>query len=128
MMLRFANLRPISPDNYEALSDLHRRQMARAATLGFGAEYTTAEHFLEQTGDGDLADGSAELWDVVDGDSGRVLYEAWVYLVDTATVFLAGSENDSGVGMSQFSFDVHGDPGTAELANELQTAFDAIPR
>ena len=122
--LRFTNLRNINGENYEALSELHARQMARAATLGFGPEFTTPTEFLEQTGDGELADGGAELWDVVDGE-GQLQYEAWVYLGDTCTVFIAGTDNDAGVGMSQWHFDVHTEPATEELAKALQTAFDA---
>lgn len=122
--LRFTNLRNITSENFAELPELHLRQMARAATLGFGVEYTTAEQFLEQTGDGDLEDGSAELWDVVDAADDRVLYEAWVYLVDTCTVFPAGTDLDSGIGMSQWSFEVHAEPGTKEVSDALQAAFD----
>ena len=122
--LRFTNMRMVNNSNYAALSALHLQQMGRAATLVFGAEYKTPVEFLEQTGDGEAADGGAELWDVVD-DEGRVKYEAWVYLADTCTVFLAGTDTDAGVGMSQWSFDVHAAPATEALAEALQAAFDA---
>ncbi len=125
--LKFQNCRAINGENYKALSQIHLQQMEISATLGFGADYKTAEHFLEQCGDGDMNDAVAELWDVVTVDNPNiVVYECWVYLVDTANVFFAGTTNDTLAAMCQWSFDDHSKDGSnGELCKDLQEAFDA---
>jgi hypothetical protein len=125
-LLKFQNYRQITAENYKELSEIQLQQMAISATLGFGEEYTTAEHFLEQSGDGDIEEAMVELWDVVDtANPNVVLYECWVYIVDTANVFFAGTTNDTNAAMCQWSFDDHTEDGSnAELCNNLQKAFD----
>jgi hypothetical protein len=51
--------------------------------------YNTAEHLLEQCGDGNIEDGYVLLFDVVDAnDQDKILYDCWLYLFDeTANVF-----------------------------------------
>ena len=125
--LKFQNHRQITAENYKELSEIHLQQMAISATLGYGKEFTTAEHFLEQSGDGDMEEAVVELWDVVEADKPNVvLYECWVYIVDTANVFFAGTTKDTLAAMCQFSFDDHsGDGSNTELCNDLQLAFDS---
>ena len=126
MSLQFKNCRKINAKNYKELSKIHLQQMEISATLGYGNEYTTAEDFLEQSGDGDMNDAVVELWDVVAIDNPDVvLYECWVYLADTANVFFAGTTNDTLAAMCQWSFDDHsGDGSNEKLCNDLQKAFD----
>ena len=101
--------------------------MALGATMGFGEEFKTAKHFLEQSGDGDIEDGAVELWEVIDAKNPeKVLYECWVYLADTANVFFAGTATDTQAAMCQWSFDDHTEDGkNEELCADLQKAFDA---
>lgn len=124
--LTFKNCRAINGENYKQLDPIHLKQMEISATLGFGEEYTTAEHFLEQSGDGDMFDACVELWDVVaTNEPAIVLYECWVYLVDTANVFFVGTAKDINAAMCQFSFDDHSADGSnEELCADLQEAFD----
>jgi hypothetical protein len=124
--LQFKNKRQITADNYKELSEIQLQQMEISATLGFGAEYTTAEHFLEQSGDGDINDAVVELWEVVATENpDTVLYDCWVYLVDTANVFFAGTTKDTEAAMCQWSFDDHtGDGSNEDLCADLQQAFD----
>lgn len=124
--LKFQNHRQITAKNYKELSEIHLQQMAISATLGYGKEYTTPEHFLEQSGDGDMEEAIVELWDVVEADKPDVvLYDCWVYIVDTANVFFAGTTKDTNAAMCQFSFDDHsGDGSNEELCSDLQKAFD----
>lgn len=124
--LQFENRREISAKNYKKLSKIQLEQMAISATLGYGDEYTTAEHFLEQSGDGDMEEAFVELWDVVATENPKtVLYECWVYLADTANVFFVGTTKDTEAAMCQWSFDDHtGDGSNAELCSNLQEAFD----
>ncbi len=124
--LKFQNHRRITAKNYKELSEIHLQQMAISATLGYGKEYTTPEHFLEQSGDGDMEEAIVELWDVVEADKPDVvLYDCWVYIVDTANVFFAGTTKDTNAAMCQFSFDDHsGDGSNEELCSDLQKAFD----
>ncbi|HPH65993.1 MAG TPA: hypothetical protein PLF40_09630 [Kofleriaceae bacterium] len=124
--LVFTNGRNINGSNYQELSPIHLQQMASSATSGFGAEYTTAEHFLEQCGDGDMNDAVAELWDIVASDApDQVLYDCWVYLADTANVYVAGTVTNTNVAMCQFSFDDQSKDGSnGALCEALQAAFD----
>lgn len=125
--LKFTNQRQITAENYKELSNIQLQQMAISATLGYGKEFTTPEHFLEQSGDGDMEESVVELWDVVEADKPNiVLYECWVYIVDTANVFFAGTTKDTLAAMCQWSFDDHTRDGSGEeLCNDLQIAFDA---
>lgn len=63
---------------------------------------------------------------MVESDKANVvLYECWVYLADTANVFLAGTIKDTNAAMCQWSFDDQtGDGSNEELCNDLQSAFD----
>ncbi len=124
--LKFKNQRQINAENYKELNEIQLQQMAISATLGFGEEYTTAEHFLEQSGDGDIEEAVVELWDVVaTKNPEKVLYECWVYISDTANVFFAGTTNDTLAAMCQWSFDDHTEDGSnTELCEDLQKAFD----
>lgn len=124
--LKFKNCRQINAENYKKLSKIQLEQMAISATLGFGEDYTTVEHFLEQSGDGDINEAVVELWDVVATENPeKVLYECWVYLADTANVFFVGTTKDTQATMCQWSFDDHtGDGSNEEFCNDLQEAFD----
>jgi hypothetical protein len=124
--LKFQNYRQITAENYKELSEIQLQQMAISATLGFGEEYTTPEHFLEQSGDGDIEEAMVELWDVVDtANPNVVVYECWVYIVDTANVFFVGTTTDTNAAMCQWSFDDHSENNSiSDLCYDLQEAFD----
>ena len=127
--LQFKNKREINAENYQDLAPVYLLQMAKAATLGYGEEFTTAEDFLSESGDGVIEDGIVELYDVVDSNNpNKVLYDCWVYLVDTATVFHAGTDTDTGVGMSKWSFNKHSKEADDTLAADLQLAFDTMSK
>jgi hypothetical protein len=123
--LKFKNKRIIDTSNYKSLSDVHLKQMALGATMGFGSNYKTAEDFLEQCGDGDIEDGEVELWDIVDtANPNKPLYEFWYYLGDTGNIFFAGTTNDIGIAMCQDSFDNHTDDDDNDvLAEALEKAY-----
>ena len=123
--LKFINKRDINANNYKELPPVYIKQMEISATLGFGPDYATAEAFLEQCGDGDVEETFIELWDVVDSSNpDKALYDCWVYLVDTANVFYAGTDNETGVGMCQSYFEnIGGIEGGDDLAKALQKAF-----
>lgn len=126
--LTFTNCREISLDNYTELAPVFQEQMAISARLGFGAEFTTAAEFMDQATDGD-PDMTVELWDVVEtANPEKVLYDAWIYLVDTANVFHHGTANDTGVGMIQFGFVEVDTNEETELALDMQEAFENIER
>jgi hypothetical protein len=127
-MLQFQNGRLITGRNYKTLDAVGLKQMAICARNGFGKEFTTPEHFLEQCGDGEFEEGEAELWDVTDSENPeKILYNAWIYLADTGNVFDAGTDKDTGVGMIQFDFvDLKTNKNTA-LSDAIQEAFDNHP-
>ncbi len=124
--LIFKNCRIITQENYKELAPVYLEQMALSAGFGFGEEFTTAEEFLEQSGDGDIEQGEIEFWDVVsEKEPNKVLYNCWVYLADTANVFEAGTAIDTGIGMCQWSFELlRAKEDKAELLDALQDAFD----
>jgi hypothetical protein len=126
--LIFKNGRNINGSNYKQLPDIYLQQMAISATLGFGPDYTSAEDFLSQAGDGDMNDAVVELWDVVHSDApDKVLYDCWIYLADTGNVFYSGTLNDTLAAMCQWSFDDHTKDGSnQELCAALQKAFDTF--
>lgn len=125
--LLFKNCRNINVNNYKSLSNIQLQQMALGATMGFGKEYKTPEHFLEQSGDGEIEEGEVELWDIVDMKKpNEVLYECWYYLGDTANVFFAGTTKDTQAAMCQDSFDDHTiDGSNKQLCADLQKAYYA---
>jgi hypothetical protein len=100
--------------------------MVMAVGFGFGEEFTTAEDFLEQDGDGDIEQGNIEFWDIVaENEPNKVLYNCWVYLADTANFFEAGTTIDTGIGMCQWSFEIlRTKEDKTELLDALQEAFD----
>ena len=124
--LTFRNCRHISSDNYKTLPPIYLEQMAISAGLGFGAEFKTAEEFLDQATDGE-PDMTVDLWEVVETTSpDKILYDVWIYLVDTANVFHYGTAEDTGVGMIQFGFVEINTNEETELALDLQDAFEEI--
>ena len=128
MELIFKNKRKITGENYKELAPIYLAQMAICATAGFGKEYNTAEHLLEQCGDGNIEDGYALLFDVVDtNDQDKILYDCWLYLFDeTANVFFTGTTNDVNVGMSQSFFEDYTDGKNTQLTEALQKAYNKI--
>jgi hypothetical protein len=126
--LTFTNCRHIGMDNYKTLAPVFQEQMTISSALGFGTENPSATDFIDQSTDGD-PDAYVELWDVVEtANPDKVLYDAWIYLVDTANVFHHGTANDTGVGMIQFGFvDINTNEET-ELALDMQEAFENIDR
>jgi hypothetical protein len=123
--LQFKNKRTINSKNYKDLTQIHLQQMAISATLGFGSDYTTPEHFMEQTGDGHIDDAIIELWDIVDKENpDESIYDCWYYLYDTANVFFAGTTKDTNAAMCQDFFeDMSGDGSCEELCQDLQKAY-----
>ncbi len=80
---------------------------------------------LTQTGDGEMEEGYAELWDIIDeANPAQVLYECWVYLADTANIFLPGTANDTRLVMIQWDFENYsGNEELNSVVESLQIAF-----
>lgn len=125
MELVFKNCRIINFDNFSEQSEIHQQQMAICATNGFGEEFQTAEDFLAQTGDGEMEEGYAELWDIIDeANPTQVIYECWVYLADTANIFLPGTAIDTRLVMIQWDFENYsGNEELNSVVESLQIAF-----
>ncbi len=125
MELHFKNCREITFKNYQELTEVYLKQMAICGKNGFGEEFETAEDFLTETGDGELEEGFAELWDIVDAEKPeKVLYECWVYLADTANIFLPGTTNDTRIVMIQWDFENYSkNPELDHMIEPLQKAF-----
>lgn len=90
--LQFINKREITVKNYKSLPDIHLQQMALCAKLGFGEQYTTAEDFLAQTGNGNILEAYFQIFDVVSYENNQnKLYECIFYNYDNADVFNFGT-------------------------------------
>lgn len=91
-MLKFRYKREITSENYKSLPDINLQQMAICAKLGFGKQYTTAEDFLTQTGNGNILEGYVQIFDVVAFENiQNKFYECFLYNFDNADVFTFGT-------------------------------------
>ncbi len=87
MATRFEAVRDIQ--SVDDLSASERAQLVAAGTRWDG-EPRSAEERLEAGGEeGPSFHGFCQLWRVADGE--RHLYDAWFYMVDSGTIFKAGT-------------------------------------
>ena len=128
MELHFRNKRIISPAHFDSVSAVHLEQLRLCGKPVFGVDAKTAAETLAETflAEGDGL-GSAELWEVLEGDTLR--FDCWVFNADTSAVFEAGTLTDTGVGMIQFDFEVlyKSTPELEALRDALESAFRNAP-
>jgi hypothetical protein len=122
MELIFQSFCLIDEENLDTLNDLRKAQLDLAGKLSYGEEvnYETALY--------ETYEGNCEFWEVFDTQAlDTPLYDVWVFDVDTAVVFFAGTTTDTGVGMIQASFDPietkNNTPENQLLAQALEKAF-----
>lgn len=130
MQLRFQNMQTINPDNLEGLSKIHLEQL-RISGTAYGHDSKTAAETLAQTFSAEEdGRGYSEFWQVANDDTNELLYDVWVFDVDTAMVYFANTATDVGVSMMQFSFDIC-EPSDAldqdQLCADLQDAYENKP-
>ncbi len=130
MKLRFENMQTITPNNLEGLSKIHLEQLKVSGTA-YGHDSKTATETLAQTFSAEEdGQGYAEFWQVADQATDEILYDVWVFDVDTAMVYFANTTDDVGVSMMQFSFDICEDNDQIdqeELCADLQEAYENKP-
>ncbi len=129
MNLIFKNFRLIDYKTISELTKVQKEQMLIAGKACFEAPgddfIHSLEDFLDQT-----YEGNVEFWEVFsEEDPEKPIYNIWVVNVDTAVVFFANTNKDTGVGMIQNYFDpLEEDTEDArKLAAALQTAFKNRP-
>jgi|GEM_PF-3203650 len=92
-MLRFRDKRTIA--SADELTPIEREQL-RVAGKRYDGEDLPAETRLVPIGPDDYMEGSfaasCTLWRIVDGD--RHVYDAWFYMGDSGTFFVAGTSED----------------------------------
>jgi len=92
-MLRFRDKRTIA--SADELTPFEREQL-RVAGQRYDGEDLPAETRLVPVGPDDYMEGSfagsCTLWRIVDGD--RHVYDAWFYMGDSGTFFVAGTSDD----------------------------------
>jgi hypothetical protein len=122
MELIFQNFYLVDEENLDTLNDLRKNQLDLAGKLSYGEEvnYETALY--------ETYEGNCEFWEVFDNQAlDKPLYDIWVFDVDTAVVFFAGTTTDTGVGMIQGDFDPidskDNTPENRTLADALGKAF-----
>lgn len=121
--LEYKNKKVINSKNYKDLNEIQLQQLAICASLSFGEAYSTAEDFLEQTGNGNIQEGYAELFDIAErGNQRKVLYQAWFYQFNNANVFFVGTTNNIGFGMREGFFKTQ-DENCEILCADLQKAY-----
>ncbi len=130
MKLRFQNLQTIRPSNLGVLSKVHLEQLRLSGTA-YGHDSKTPAETLAQTFSAEEDGlGFTEFWQVADDQSNEILYDVWVFDVDTAMVYFADTTEDVGVSMMQFSFDiveVNDTLDQEELCADLQEAYENKP-
>ncbi|MEY4530605.1 MAG: hypothetical protein RLZZ156_1326 [Deinococcota bacterium] len=130
MKLRFENMQTITPDNLQGLTKIHLEQLKVSGTA-YGHDSKTAAETLAQTFSAEEDGlGYAEFWQVADQATDEILYDVWVFDVDTAMVYFANTTNDVGVSMMQFSFDIcenNDQIDQEELCADLQEAYENKP-
>ncbi len=122
MELVFKNFYLVDEENLEDLTGVMRAQFEIAGRLCYGEE-VAFDTILYET-----YEANCEFWEVFDSQAlDNPLYEVWVFDVDTAVVFWAGTTNDTGVGMIQGDFDpmdkLYDTPENRQLAQALGKAF-----
>jgi hypothetical protein len=96
MALRFTACRSIASID-DLTTEIEKAQLRHAGKLWDGEDRPIEERL--EVGGPDEAEGSfagfCDLWKVVDGD--QHVYDAWFYIVDSGTVFRAGTTEDVAV-------------------------------
>ena len=90
MPVRFVEKRIIS--TVEELSPTEREQLQVAGKFYNGDDRPVEDRLADGVDEGDGSLFDTELWKVVDGD--RHLYDAWLYMGDSGTIFRAGTTED----------------------------------
>ena len=125
MTLSFTN--PREPQGVEDLSLIEAKQLGLAGSFYDGEELTAGQRLGE---DPDIFEESSflgflDLWDVVD-EEGRVVYTAFLYMVDSGTFFKAGTlEHVAEV--IQGYLDTKNEALYASLADAIRRAREADP-
>jgi hypothetical protein len=88
VILRFVNRVEVS--SVDDLAPIHRDQLRQSGLRWDGQDRPAAER-LDDSGDEHSFLGFCERWDVVDAADETVRYEAWFYMVDSGTIFRAGT-------------------------------------
>jgi len=90
MSARFVDKRIIS--TIDELSSIERDQLQVAGKFYDGDDRPAEDRLADGVDEGDGSLFDTELWKVVDGD--RHLYDAWLYMGDSGTIFRAGTTED----------------------------------
>ncbi len=125
MNLIFKNFRLIEEDTISKLTELEKEQMLIAGKACWDTPVESIIHNLDDVL-GQTYEGNCELWQVFSKkDPEKPLYDVWVFNVDTAVVFYANTNKDTGVGMIQNYFTIIEEETeeAKQLADDLQTAF-----
>lgn len=133
MELIVTEMRQVGRSTALELDELHRQQFLRAAREAFGGEYTTPDEvfaaIVEETGEDveDIyeADFICEFSVFADPNAPETpLYEFWVFLVDSGTLFPAGSAEPNRIFMIQSCIeDERRTPEGMALAAAAQSAY-----
>ncbi len=130
MNLRFEHMQTIRPDNLEVLSNVHLEQLRLSGTA-YGHDSKTPAETLAQTFSAEEDGlGYTEFWQVANVQTNEILYNVWVFDVDTAMVYHADTTTDVGVSMMQYSFDIveaNDQLDQEELCIDLQEAYANKP-
>lgn len=126
-MLIFKNHFEVTPDNLEALSEIQRQQLFIEYEKYSGIEAESIEAMFDAEDEGIAI---CEYFQAFEGDDAAPKYDVWILNVDSGSVFVAGTTEDTGVGMIQndFGADFDNTPEREALAKALQDAHTAFIR
>lgn len=113
-------------NNVAGLSDVQKKQIAKCSEL-YGevkVDETNVEDFFSDEVD-------ADLYHVVNEDTGEVVFDFWNYWVDSGTFFVHNTSNYAGYEMIQFSIDhietnKHNEHLPDDFDEILNDAFDRV--
>jgi hypothetical protein len=110
------------PESAEGLSPIQRQQLERAGKLYDGNELSAEERLSPDREPGDGEDeggfhGMLEIWDVE--ENGEHAYDAFLYMVDSGTVFRRGS-----LDVVAERIQVYFDASDQDFAAALQEAYE----
>ncbi len=92
MKLRLGRQR--SPRTLDGLTPIEQEQLV-ACGKAYNGEERTAQECLPTDGDDEAGLYGLEVWDVED-DHGDVVFNVWVYNVDSGSIFRAGTTTEVG--------------------------------
>lgn len=124
---KFTKRRTLDPKAILELDSVHQSQFIEAQVMYSGTRHETAKDALDASEEANGYPISIELWDVIDLETKKPVFEYWVQGAGDGAIFEYGTDScDNWLGSTQHRFESHGDQDEVTLAivRGLQEAGD----